>query len=416
MLATAILTVTTLVLSQPVTTARATYRVPQDYPNIQLAIAAANDGDEVLVGPGTYIGGIDFGTKRIRLASTDGQAATILDGNLQAPVVRIRSGADRSTIIQGFSIRRGRATEIFEAGGIVIESGAAPIIVDNWIYENSGVSGNAISANLAAPQISANWIHDNTAGVNYGGAIYLRGSGCIQALCTEINGNLIERNFAGEGGAIYAFGGQPTIVGNRILQNSAFTGGAVALINTYKARVENNLIVDNGNASGDGGAIYWLVSDSDVAPFVIGNTMINNKANIGSAVHAEGFHVAARLVNNIIVSDMTTSVVECNNANGLYPPIVRHNNLYAPGGAVVAGQCAGLIGVSGNISAPPVFAGGYQLQLRSAGVDAGNRLFTNELKDLNGLPRILDADGNGDAQVDMGAFEVQDLLFKDGFE
>lgn len=416
MLATAL---TALLFSQPVPE-RVTLRVPQDFPTIQSAINAANDGDEVHVEPGTYTGTIDLGSKRIRLSSTHGPSATILDGNLQAPVVRVRSAANRSTVVQGFSIRRGRTTDQFEAGGIVIDSCAAPTIVDNWIYNNSGVRGNAIAANNAAPLIASNWIHDNPndrPDVVDGGAIFVSGSGCIASISPEISGNLIERNVAGQGGAIYAvFSDQLKITRNRILQNTAATGGAIALVNVNRALIENNLIVGNGEPAGNGGAIYWLISDSERAPYVIGNTLINNIASTGSAIHARGFHTTGRIINNTIVSDRLGSVIHCNDSTREYPPIIRNNNVYAPVGPVLTGECAGLIGVAGNISAPSVTTSDYQLRPGSPEVDAGNRLFTGESQDLSGLPRTLDGDGNGDVQVDMGAFELQDSRFSDGFE
>src|SRR5918998_156873 len=46
-----------------------TIRVPEDYATIQEAVNAAGDGDTVLVGPGTYAGGIVISGKSITLAS-----------------------------------------------------------------------------------------------------------------------------------------------------------------------------------------------------------------------------------------------------------------------------------------------------------------------------------------------------------
>jgi len=53
--------------------------VPSDFTSIQSAINAANDGDEVIVAPGTYDGAIDFQAKTILVRSAAGPEETIID-------------------------------------------------------------------------------------------------------------------------------------------------------------------------------------------------------------------------------------------------------------------------------------------------------------------------------------------------
>ncbi|MBE0535576.1 MAG: right-handed parallel beta-helix repeat-containing protein [Phycisphaerae bacterium] len=55
-----------------------------EYPSIQAAIDAAADGDEIAAGPGTYVGTVDFAGKAVRLYSTAGAEATVIDGRLIA--------------------------------------------------------------------------------------------------------------------------------------------------------------------------------------------------------------------------------------------------------------------------------------------------------------------------------------------
>jgi hypothetical protein len=66
----------------------ATIRVPEDYPEIQLAINAAQVGDTILVSPGTYTENINFLGKGIVLTSNfifshnlDDINNTIIDGS-----------------------------------------------------------------------------------------------------------------------------------------------------------------------------------------------------------------------------------------------------------------------------------------------------------------------------------------------
>ena len=87
-----------------------------DYTSIQAAIDAANNGDEIIVSPGTYLENINFNGKAITLRSASGDPAdTIIDGGGSDTVVTCDSGETSTTVLDGFTITNGSATY---AGGI----------------------------------------------------------------------------------------------------------------------------------------------------------------------------------------------------------------------------------------------------------------------------------------------------------
>jgi predicted outer membrane repeat protein len=140
-------------------------RVPGDYSTVQAAIDDANDGDTVLVAPGTYTGDgnrdIYVRPKAITIKSEEGpQSCTInCGGSRFEPHVGFALGGDdakgRSPLLEGFTITG--AYGGVEGGGIRC-SGGSPRIVNCRIIGNSARMGGGIACRYCSEVVITNCI------------------------------------------------------------------------------------------------------------------------------------------------------------------------------------------------------------------------------------------------------------------
>ncbi|MBI4880840.1 MAG: right-handed parallel beta-helix repeat-containing protein [Planctomycetes bacterium] len=341
------------------TSARAaTLPVPSPgYPTIQSAIAAALDGDTVLVSPGTYVENIDFLGKRIVVRSASGPGVTVIDGGGGVSVVTFQSGEDNDSRLEGFTLTNGTALHWAGGGGTSCWYGSSPtitgnvitgnnvggglgggiycdasspVIVDNVISGNTAAFGGGISCRYAcAPLIQGNDILNNVAilgggGIecyngptpqirdnrisgnsttdawSYGGGIY-----CYAGGTTTIEHNVISGNVAGRsGGGIYCGAGYSLIHGNTIRQNVAQIsyGGGIALVGCTDSAVTDNVVAFN-QAQVDGGGIYTFYSPQVT---ITNDTVFGNTAANGGGVYC-GDNSLLQIHNTILWGDSAGS-------------------------------------------------------------------------------------------------------------
>ncbi|KAA3637081.1 MAG: hypothetical protein DWP97_01460, partial [Calditrichaeota bacterium] len=96
-----------LVLTTCIALHAAVINVPADYSVIQTAINNSQNGDTVLVAPGTYQEFIYFNGKLITLKSTDGPLVTTITYSDDFNLVTFRDGENELATIEGFTLKGG---------------------------------------------------------------------------------------------------------------------------------------------------------------------------------------------------------------------------------------------------------------------------------------------------------------------
>ena len=388
-----------------------TIHVPSDYSLIHYAIGAAQDGDTVLVAPGSYVGGFSFQGKNIVVRSSAGAGSTFLKSPFDDyHCVMMVDGEDSTAVLEGFSITNiefedgpsdgrdppdhGGGLYIIDSSptitdciitncasfgngaGVYIENSSALIenctITDNIAYSDGsggGICATGTPIGSSPCRIIDCVISDNTSGTSGGLSITHQnieiinnsiieniggtGSGAggigVNSPCALIYSNYIYRNDGALGGGISISGGSPTIIGNMIVENSAGHGGGIYEASSSNVQIENNTIAHN-SASPTGGWGGGLVSAKD--SICIRNCIFwGNTGYNGSQI---GLPAA--------INGSSTYIEFCDIQFGQ--------------DSIQADPQAELYWGPGNIDADPLFESGpicdYHLSMSSPCIDAGN--------------------------------------------
>jgi len=164
-----------------------------DFDNIQAAIDAASDGDEIVVMPGTYTNteeeGVNMLGKAVTLRSTDPLdpdvvASTIINGKNQDGCIVCWSGETNQTIILGFTI-----TNEYGPGMLCINTNPA---VTRCVFLNNVAEGGAgmFLVNNSNPILTL-CIFESNVSLKWAGAFYCYNSNPTLVECT-FNNNIGE--------------------------------------------------------------------------------------------------------------------------------------------------------------------------------------------------------------------------------
>jgi len=370
-------------------------QVPGQHATIQAALSAARAGDLIVVGAGTYQENLVWPkVDGLRLVSREGAALTTIDGAIQGRVVEFPTGLTRATLLQGFTLTRGR-----HATGAGVYTASSVTLRFNRIHGNEAQGttargGGVYVAAGAAPLIDRNVISSNKAlGQRaYGAGVFVdSGSGA------RIQGNEIRENSAD--GSIQVFGvgvcidGQAAspviavsnvIVLNDVLSNKDAFGGGVAVLGG-PVDLFNNTVCDNDLTKGQltkGGGLYF-----------------GSSARPGS-----------NLVNNIVAANPGGGGIHVDGGK----PFLNYNDVWG-------NQLTNYVGVApgkNDLSVDPGFVGSrdYHLAAASPLIDAGlNAGPPRQVAiDMDGDPRFVDGrlTGQNAARADIGADEISQVRLR----
>jgi parallel beta-helix repeat protein len=327
---------------------------------IQAGINVALTGEQVLIADGTYRGvgnrDLDFVGKAVTVCSaSDNPVACVIDCENAGRGFYFHTAEGAASALRGLTIRNGNGTDY---GGAVYCSGSSPTLIGCIFVGNTSTAyGGAVACRASSAAILTDCtIANNTA--PYGGGVYCRSSSATLVNCT------IEANLAtSTGGGVNCYTASPTLTNCVISGNIARSsqGGAI-WCNGSGIRLTNCTIVGNTAASG-GGALDCRYSP---APSLT-NCILWGDAPLEISTYSS-----------------TPSITYCD----------------------VQGGWTG----AGNINSDPgfAFAGDLHVLPGSACIDAGTNSPSGGLPaaDLDGQPRPLDGNGDGQAVADMGAYEL----------
>jgi hypothetical protein len=197
-----------------------------DFSTIAAALQAADDGDSINIGQGTYAGGFEV-DKDVTLRGA-GSNDTTIQGSSRASVVQVRSGAN--VTIEALAITGGGGSRIGAnaiGGGILNEGGLT--------LQDSEVRDNTVATSGSR--------------VRLGGGIYSDSSKTLRIVDSLIAGNRAFR-----GGGIFVRDGDAVIQGTTVFGNqSGSDGGGIHHEGSERLRIENSSITDNRAARLGGG-------------------------------------------------------------------------------------------------------------------------------------------------------------------
>ena len=232
--------------------------VPIEFSTIQIAIQAAETGNEILVYPGEYHENINLLGKNITIKSLEGPEQTYILGDSTTSVVICNSEESNQTIIEGFTISGGYGIGVsFED---FVSNAANPDIFEDMVINQ--MMGGGISCINSSPTLKNLIVSGNYARNVAGGIGLVNSNSLLENIIVE-NNTIIDGDALGGGGV--ALNG-----GNATIRNSTISNNYVGL-NFYQV-------------NGGGGILCGFTFDGSMSMNIDDVIIQNNIANIGAGV------------------------------------------------------------------------------------------------------------------------------------
>jgi hypothetical protein len=324
-------------LASPLLHAQTKIHVPADQPTIQAEINAANNGDTVLVAPGTYYENIDFKGKAITVTSSAGAASTIINGGQKTSTVVFTHGEVRTSILSNLTITGGQGYYDMAIGGIYI-SGSGPTILNNTITANQcyGINSQHSSPLIQRNEISFTYAQPFECTFAIGAGIWLLSS-LSQPAYPVVIGNIIEDNTqsgledaGGNGGAGVAAWYGFAIIQNNIIRNNATgryfspggggEGGGIFMFEAGGLIFDNLIYGNTSNLDGGGvslngyateGTTITMINNTIVDNAVVPVTTYSQTVNGGQQIFDNAQALANIYYNNIVSGSTVGASVVC---------------------------------------------------------------------------------------------------------
>ncbi len=236
-----------------------------DYLTIGEGMAAATDGDTVLVFSGVYSGeanrGLNFGGKTLSVCSASGADSTVIDCEDLDRAFVLENDEGPFAIIQGFTVVNAHAYDdtvfVYDGYGGAVLCFEASVALLDMVFRNNFAEfeGGAVFLTGGGPYAINGSIFDGNSTTpqsgRAGGAIVAQfASSFAMSDCV-----MLDNSGGGWGGAIYATFVPVSLNAVQFIDNSGWMGGALNLRNTAGTPSITDCLFDGNWAVHHGGAV-----------------------------------------------------------------------------------------------------------------------------------------------------------------
>lgn len=382
---------------------------------LQACIAGADAGDIVEVASnGPIQESLEIFGKSLTLRAAAGFSPVLQAGQSNDVIDAFGADTQVAIVIEGLTIRDGTITA-YQGG-----SGAFGVTIRGNVVEADGLDANRTAIRVstfgATPTGPVNFVVvDNDIRLGF-----LQGDDIAAIGIDDLPGptiGTIERNAIGDGGTWSTLsairvrngaGSADLLLRNNRVAATGYNGGILLVQDgaggTLDARVYNNLVTGTVGVTGpQPGAISLLANAGSLHADVFGNTLVGNDTGFIASAGA-GATLTGSLANTLVADNDSHGVVIGAAAGGGFAN--EHDLVFGNG-------ANDFVPGPGTVEADPAFvgAGDFRLRADSPARDAGNTVLAADIPfDLDGAARVVGA------AVDIGAWEIGDAIFANGFD